>query len=517
MNSRGNYLNTVIIMYKNPAYNYSARSTLKLIKESRGAYWAKKREINSLDLFHRAASQVPAYKKFLKKHNVNQNEIRTWRDFQALPQMNKENYLRKYKLNELVWEGSLKQPLVFTATSGSTGEPVYFVRNQQLDWQYSVILENFIKEGMKDKPGPVLIIISFGMGLWIGGIITYKAFELAAQRSNLPVSIITPGINKREIINSLRRLSSHYGQTIIVGYPPFVKDVIDEAPEQGIDIDKLNIRMLFAAEAITEEFRDYVAEKTKMKSCFVDTMNIYGSADIGAMAYETGVSILVKRLAMKTPELFKDIFNDIYKTPTLAQFNPLYISFEEVDKQLLLTGNSAMPLVRYAIGDNGGVFSYDDLVKKMRNHGTSLDKELKKVGIDKNVAKLPFVYVYERKDFSVKLHLRDIYPQIIKDALLSPGINEILTGKFTMTTKYNARQNQYLELNLEERKGRKVSREAADLIKKTILKALYLKTDGPGDPNEFVKRPNLLKLVFWPAEYPLHFATGIKQEWVKKA
>jgi phenylacetate-CoA ligase len=385
-----------------------------------------------------------------------------------------------------------------------------------LDWQYSVIIENFLKEGLEDRPGPVLVIISFGMGLWIGGVITYKAFELAAQRNNLPVSIITPGINKKEIFNSLKRLSPQYGQTIFVGYPPFVKDIIDEAPLQGIDIDKLNIRMLFAAEAITEEFRDYVATKVKVKNRFLDTMSIYGSADIGAMAYEAGVSILIKRLAMKNPALFKDIFGNVRKTPTLAQFNPLYISFEEVDRELVLTGNSAMPLVRYAIGDSGGVFSYDDLTEKLNKHGINFEKELRMAGIDKNSPKLPFVYIYERNDFSVKLHLRDIHPQIIRNALLLAKISDLLTGKFTMATRYNNNQDQYLELNLEKRKGKEVNKKATDLVERTILQALYLNTDGPGDPDEFIKRPNLLKLVFWPAEDPTYFTPGIKQKWVKK-
>lgn len=496
------------------AYNYSANFTLKLIKEKRGLYWTKKQKENSLELFHRAARDVLAYKKFLNQHKVIPGKVRTWDDFQTLPLMNKDNYLRKYKLKDLVWGGSLTRPMVFTATSGSTGEPVYFVRGQQLDWQYSVIIEDFLRVGLKG--GPVLVIVSFGMGLWIGGLITYKAFELAAQRSNLPISIITPGINKKEIFNSLRQLSPQYEQTILVGYPPFVKDIIDEAPEQGVDIDKLNLRLLFAAEAITEGYRDYVAEKTKMKNRFLDTMSIYGSADIGAMAYETGVSILAKRLAQKNPDLFKGMFKDISKTPTLAQFNPLYINFEELDGELVLTGNNAIPLVRYAIGDNGGVFGYDELVQKMKRHGVDFEEELKKIGINKSFTKLPFVYIYERKDFTVKLHLREIHPQIIRDALLTPEASKFLTGKFTMATKYNSNQSQYLELNLEKKKGKDINKKTSELIIKVILNALYLKTDGPGDPDEFIKRPNLLKLIYWSAEDPTYFAPGIKQKWVKK-
>lgn len=498
------------------AYNYSAYSTLKLFGEKSSDYWSKKREENSLNLFHRAAEAVPAYKDFLKHNNVRPEKIQTWQDFQTLPSISKKNYLRKYKLEDVVWNGSLQQPLVFTATSGSTGTPVYFVRNQQLDWQYSVILESFLKEGLKDRPGPVLVIVSFGMGLWIGGVITYKAFELAAQRNNMPVSIITPGMNKKEIFNALRELSPQFGQTIISGYPPFLKDIIDEAPLQGIDIDKLNIRMTFAAEAITEQYRDYVAEKTKMKNALRDTLSIYGSADIGAMAYESNVSVLVKRLALGNKELFSDIFNNIQKTPTLAQFNPQYISFEEVNGELLLTGNSAIPLVRYAIGDNGGVFTYKELEEKMKKHGIDFDKELKKAGIDKSISELPFVYVYERIDLSTTFYGLLIFPEWIRESMLRGTARDHLTGKFTMITRYNNKEDQYIEINVELKKGKKENAQ----LKKELLENIV--ADLRKHSSEFTEISNQLKkrawpkIIFWPAEDPTHFAPGIKQKWVKK-
>jgi phenylacetate-CoA ligase len=59
------------------------------------------------------------------------------------------------------------------------------------------------------------VIVGFGMGVWIGGLITYKAFEIAAKRLGHPVSIITPGINKQEIFHALRELAPQFKETII--------------------------------------------------------------------------------------------------------------------------------------------------------------------------------------------------------------------------------------------------------------------------------------------------------------
>lgn len=500
----------------NSSYNYSAKEIVKLLNEKKSGYWMRKRDERMLKWFREAARRVPAYKDFLGKNKVDYRKIKTIDDFEKVPPVSKKNYLSEYELCELCWDGVLGKPFVYTATSGSTGEPVYFVRGQQLDWQYSVILENFLRARLGKEDGSALVIVCFGMGLWIGGVITYKAFELAAQRNNFPVSIITPGLNKREIFNALKRLSPKYKYTILAGYPPFIKDIIDEAPLKKIDFNRLNLRLLFAAEAITEGFRDYVVENGKISDSYRDTMSIYGSADIGAMAQESAVGILIRRLANKDRRLFNSIFSPINKTPTLAQYNPLFINFEEQNGELLLTGDSAIPLIRYAIGDNGGVFSFEEAVEKFNLCGVDLRREIKQVGIGDMVMELPFVFVYERKDMSTTFYGLLIYPEWIRGALLETPICKYVTGKFTLITKYDTRRDQYLELNLELKKGR---RQSGGLKRKVLEKVIeHLRKSS----SEFTEITNQMKeranpkLVFWPKDHPKYFAAGIKQRWTER-
>ena len=75
---------------------------------------------------------------------------------------------------------------------------------------------------------PTLVIIGFGMGVWIGGTLTYRAFDIASRRA-YPVSVLPAGVNKTEILKALHDLAPSFKQTIIIGYPPFVKDILDEA------------------------------------------------------------------------------------------------------------------------------------------------------------------------------------------------------------------------------------------------------------------------------------------------
>lgn len=506
-------------------YNLNTLPVVKLIEQKKGKFWFSERKDSgfwfseqkkrSLRLFHRAAENVPAYKDFLKKNNIDPEKIKNWEDFQKVPVMNKNNYLKTYSLKKLCWNGTLNnKSIVFTATSGSTGEPFYFPREHNLDWQYSFTIESFLKKN-KLKNGPTLVIIGFGMGVWIGGIITYKAFEIASQRGDFKVSIITPGINKSEIFNALKNLSPYFSSTILVGYPPFVKDIIDEASGMGISLKKINLRLVFAAESFNEKFREYLVKKGGIKNQFLDTMNIYGSADIGAMAAETPLSIFIRKMALKNKDLFSELFSDADKVPTLAQFNPLFINFESVNKNILITGNNTIPLIRYAIGDCGGVFSLDEASDIFKKHGINLLGELKKLNIHQgDFFQLPFVYVYERKDFAIKLYGATIYPEHIREALLHPRIAAYLTGKFTLIKKFDKKHNQYMEINCELQKDKLSSGVLKNKIKRAIIKKLIEK--NAEYHNNFKSIPKKIepRIVLWPHEHTLYFKPGTKQKWV---
>ncbi len=466
-------------------------------------------------LFQDAKKEVPAYGDFLKTRKINQDSIINRKDFHKIPITSKKNYLQQYNLKDLVRNGDLNSPLIFCSTSGSTGTPFYFPRNEKLSWQYSWLIQDYLQQASNPGKGPVLVIIAFGMGVWIGGVVTLRAFEIATQRMNYPASILPVGYNKTEVLKALRQLAPQFEQTILVGYPPFVKEIIDDAVMEQIDLQKLRIRLLFAAEAFTETYRNYICKKTKANP-LLDTLNIYGTADIGAMAYESPVSILIRRIATKNPLLFKDIFGQIEKTPTLTQYNPRFVDFEEVDNEIILTGDSTIPLIRYAIGDHGGVVKFSKMSRIFKKNGLSLENEIKKAGIKHTIRQYPFVYVYERTDLSVTIHGINIYPEFIKEGLLTPELTSYLTEKFTVLSKFTKSQNQYLEINLELQTGVQLQPHIKNLSKKVIRQKLIEKSSEFAEISKSQKSSSLIKLVFWPAGHEKYFAPGVKQKWVLK-
>ena len=470
----------------------------------------------SLELFHKAAKELPAYQKLLEENDINSDLIQGVDALLELPVTSKSNYLNANKIEDLIWKTDHNSALLLCATSGSTGEPYYFPRNDKLSWQYSLLLEDYIKNSSYGM-GRTLVLIGFGMGVWIGGIITLRAFEIVGERLGVPLAILPTGYNKNEIFKALRKLAPNYEQTIIVGYPPFVKELVDEAPGEEIDLTVLHIRFLFAAEAFSETFRNYVCQKAGIHDPVLDTMNIYGSADIGAMANETPLSILIRRLALEHPQLYYDIFGQTEKTPTLAQYNPEFIEFEAIKNDILLSADGALPLIRYAIGDHGGVLEYDIINKLMHDNDVNLETEIEHAGLGHAINRdLPFVYVYERADLSVTLQGLIIYPEFIKEGLLEPNMTTEFTERFTMATTNDIYHNQSLTINLELQKGIEATDKLKERAVKVIEASLIERSSEFAEVAKTRDVDKLLKVILWPNGHPRYFAPGTKQNWVEK-
>lgn len=492
-----------------------AEKTIKRIKDRDSYFWQKRSEEVSLELFHNAAEMVPAYKDFLRKNKINPSKIKNFKDFESVPATSKENYLRQYPLEDLTWKGHMKKSLVFTSTSGSTGDPFYFPRNHTLDWQSSIYHQIFLENSRVDINKSTLVLVCFGMGVWIGGLITYQAFKLISDRG-YPLAIITPGVNKKEIFEALKNIGPKFEQIILCGYPPFMKDVVDEAKSQGVRWEDHNLRIIFAAESFSEKFRDYMADKMGVQDIHTGTMNIYGSADIGTVAIETPMNIMMRRMALERKNLYKEIFAEANRLPTFAQFNPEFINFESVDKNIYCTGNNTIPFVRYEIGDNGGVVSFNEADSIFKSHGVDIKKEAKKGGFQNTITELPSVYLYERTDMSTKLYGAIIFTEYIKDGLENPKLAGSVTGKFTMFTKHDKKQDEYLEINVELKNGVKAGKVLEKEIKKSINESLLRNSAEHKNNAQMMGEKVSPEIILWPYEHPLYFKGGGKQKWVRK-
>ncbi|MEK9176910.1 MAG: hypothetical protein AAB923_01300, partial [Patescibacteria group bacterium] len=272
---------------------------------------------------------------------------------------------------------------------------------------------------------------------------------------------------------------------------------------------------IFTGEAFSEEFRDYLALKAHVRNVVIDTMNIYGTSELGPVAVETPLAVLTRRLLHKSA--FADLFGDIKKVPTLAQYVPNLVNFECVDGELYFTGDDAIPLMRYQSGDHGGLFTFQEVRDILARNDIDIMKAASRAGISRHVSELPFVYVYERKNLVTTLYGALIYPEYFRAALLSRGLHRFITGKFSMVQRYDKNQDQYIEVNIELRRNVASKKIIEREVLKKVVEALKERSSEFTELYKNLRERVYPKLVFWPYEHPQYFTPGTKQQWVKKA
>ncbi len=493
-----------------------AKKVIKDFKNLSEQVWLKRGEKMALELFQQMSKRVPAYKDWLKKNRINPHKIKTISDFKNVPTIDKKNYLLNYSPQELSWDGVFKQKQwVISTTSGSTGEPYYFPRNQEQDEQYALTAEIYLLTNFNIDKKSTLYIVGFPMGAWIGGLFTYEALKILSAKGKYNLSIITPGINKLEIINTIKKIGHEFDQIIIGSYAPFLKDTLEEGRRMGVNWKKYKLGFIFSAEGFNENFRDYVLKFTGSKDIYRTTLNHYGTVDLGTMSHETPLSILIRRLALTKKSLYYDLFAEKDKLPTLTQYVPEMFYFENVNNGIVCSAYSGYPLVRYDLHDYGGIFTLTQVYENFKNQGINLNKLITKYHLQSTLWNLPFVYVFERKDFSVSFFAFQIYPETVRKALWHKDLVKSITGKFTMIVKYDKNVDQYLELNIELQPEIKGTKVLADKIKKLVVNRLLIENSSYRKTTEEYPQRTVPRVVFWPYEDIKYFKPGTKQKWIK--
>lgn len=493
----------------------TARTVFRGASRPTTASWQRDGDLMALGLFQQMARRVPAYKDFLSRHKVDPSRIKTPAALLSVPPMSKDTYLRQYAHAELVWDGNLKHPGTIHATSGSTGEPTFFQRELQFDLHRAHYVEQFLARNPVTISGPTLFVITFGMGIWSAGTGIYTATYLAVNMKQYPVSIISPGVNKAEVLRVLKNIAPHFEQVVIAGYPPFVKDVLDDAAQDGIDLARMRLRFIFTGESFTEPFRSYIGVRASVENLFVDTMNTYGTSELGPVGIETPYTIMLRRIG--NSPVFHDLFGETTRTPTVVQYLPKFVHLTESDGELFFTGNSTIPLMRYQSGDSGGLLTPEQVDKACSAHGIDMHAEARSRGIERLLDSRPLAFVFERKNLAVTLYALLIYPEYIKSALLHPKHADLLTGKFAMRRMHDGEQNQYLEINVELRKGVRHRPAHERYVCQTIVESLMARSSEYAELRRSLGDKANPRIIFWPYEDPAYFAPGNKQAWVVRS
>jgi phenylacetate-CoA ligase len=426
-------------------------------------------EVKVLDLFRRCAAEVPAYRKFLDSRGIDPAKINSYRAFRELPLMGKADYMQSYPLPERCLGGSLKGADRVAVSSGSTGQPTFWPRSALHELEVALRFEQVLQDSFRAHQYSTLAVVCFALGNWVGGLYTTSCcWHLAAK--GYPLMVATPGNNKAEIFRVVRELAPHFEQTVLLGYPPFVKDVIDAGAAEGIDWARYNPKLVFAGEVFSEEWRSLMAQRTGSSAPCHDSASLYGTADGGVLGNETPFSIAIRRWLAEHPEAARRLFGES-RLPTLVQYDPTSRFFEVHEGTLVVSGENTVPLVRYHIADKGGLISFENMWRFLKEYGLSTAAEL---GLNKDFQPrlLPFVYVFGRADFTVSYYGANIYPENVTVGLEQPEIQAWATGKFVLETQETENGDKYLHIVVELLPGIEPGQRMASVMAESIRRQL---------------------------------------------
>ncbi|MGH2358349.1 MAG: phenylacetate--CoA ligase family protein [Candidatus Limnocylindria bacterium] len=364
----------------------------------------------ALETARHAARRVPAYRELLEERAVDPDHIRTLGD---LPETDKAGYIDRWTLPQRCVDGKL--PLRGTTideSSGSTGTPYNWVRGQEERRHVRRMISFFARYTFGDRP--LVVLNAFSMGAWATGMTTAFALE-----ANGLVKATGPVIDK--ILGTMRQLGTNYSY-LIVGYPPFLKLLLDEGEAVGFPWAGYEMHALLGGEGNSEALRDYLLRR------FRSVFSGYGATDIEiGLAAETPVCIGLRRLAAKRPAIAQTLFGETGRSPMVFQYNPLLHHVEtNADGELLFTvmrHATLSPKVRYNVHDEGGVIRDDDLRRRLAEFGLS-PEGLVPAGTGRLV-RMPYLYVFGRKDSTVSVMGANIYPADIEAGIFAdPALAE---------------------------------------------------------------------------------------------
>lgn len=464
---------------------------------------------NALKLFKKVSLHVPAYKDFLKGHRINPENINTLDDFKGVPIITKENYLKKYSYRELMWEDEYNDVRIISASSGSSGKPFFWPRGNKSVEESVIILDDLLDKSFNTRRKNTLCINAFAMGTWIAGTYMSSAMWRLSDLGH-KITTITPGITKEEVARELEILSPEFDQTIIMGYPPFVKDIVDYAKERGIKLSKLNIKCIFAGENYSEQWRDYILSSIGQKNKPETTLGIYGTADAGIVGIESPLSSMVRRLSTKNELLYKSLFGKSKILPSLVQYNPDLRFIEDVDGRIIFSSDSSLPLIRYEILDEGAILTSGNIKESLQK----IDKKIPTKYT--SFSNYPYIALYGRLDVAATFYALNIYPENIKYGLETDLLRSIVTGKFVVEAKFDdSTQEQELNINVELQPGVISDKKLENKIRKSILDSLIKYNSEYGKLYQEVGK-KVEPVIFLLEQGSPDFKMGIKHRWFKK-
>jgi phenylacetate-CoA ligase len=370
--------------------------------------WAS--EVKARRAYYGAIRGVPAYREFIRAQRG------TW-----IPETDKDSYIKRYPTDDRCVGGTFfRERTMIDESSGSTGTPYNWVRSERERHESHVFVSYFATYCYGREPW--ITINAFSMGAWATGI----NMGLSLQNNGI-VKNTGPDIAK--VLHTLRFFGPKYTY-LICGYPPFLKHLVDVGDAEGFPFAEYRLFGLVGGEGMSEGLRDYLLRR------FAKVYSGYGATDLEiGISGETPISVAIRRLAREREDVKLALFGPDSRLPMLFQYNPImhHVEVNEHGEVVFTITRRTLlsPRIRYNVHDVGGICSSDEMARRLASLGVDIDRLRRESG-DGNV-RLPFLWIYGRRDHTISVMGANIYPEDIEQCLYQDTELAEITNSFCLS------------------------------------------------------------------------------------
>ncbi len=257
----------------------------------------------------RAYQRVGLFRERMEKRGLTPDDVRALADIVELPFTQKTDLRDTYPFG--LFASPMKDIVRLHASSGTTGKPIVVAYTaQDVHVWTNVMLRSLAACGLHEGD---IIQNAYGYGLFTGGLGAHYGAE-ALGATVIPIS---GGNTQRQLM-----VMKDFGVTAICCTPSYFLHLIDQAPELGIDLKALPLRLgVFGA---------------------IKAYDIYGLSEI------VGPGVAMECQCQAGPHIFEDYF---YPEIIDLETGRPVADGEEGELVLTTLAKEAMPMIRYRTRD----------------------------------------------------------------------------------------------------------------------------------------------------------------------
>jgi len=402
----------------------------------------------ALAAFDRAYRTAPGYRKLVSESWGGRDvTVQTMESFRSnVPIIDKHVTFGRFPVRELCAGGTTSGVRSVLTSSGHSGVFSFGVNTE---------------ENLQNSAHAIDLGLQYMFDVDSRSTLLINALPMGVKVHTRATTIAETSVRDDMVLAVVKAFAPDFDQFIMVGEGSFIKKIIEDGAEQGIDWPKLPVSIIVGEEGISENYRTYMSKLIGIDDPSEPDSKMLGSSmgvaelDLNIF-HETPDTIRIRRLAHQDARLRARLFGeDCRYCPMFFVYYPhrcLVEEFQRPDGEpelvlSMLSEQMRIPLIRYRTGDVGSVLTHNEVVAALKECGYAIEPDLK----------LPFVAVWGR-DYAVETKSGRLTVGAVKESLyVDPKLAAACTGNFLLSTEGNA-----LRADIQLKSGKQPSSHMID-------------------------------------------------------